>query len=84
MPFIFIENYTKAFDKEEYGKRTLLNLLSPSMPVILYRHAEPEVSGDEIISGAKFALWVKKYNSAGIKNLIGRKTNWILFFRAIF
>ncbi len=37
------------------------------MQITLYRHAEPEVSGDEIISGAKFALWVKKYNAAGIK-----------------
>ena len=36
------------------------------MEIILYRHAEPIVSGNEIISGQGFSLWVQKYNDSGI------------------
>ncbi len=36
------------------------------MELIIYRHAEPTVSADEIISGRDFPLWVKRYNESGI------------------
>lgn len=36
------------------------------MQIIIYRHAEPIVSGNEIISGQEFALWVQRYNESGI------------------
>ena len=36
------------------------------MEIILYRHAEPVVSGNEIISGREFPLWVQRYNDSGI------------------
>jgi broad specificity phosphatase PhoE len=36
------------------------------MEIIIYRHEEPRVSGNEIISGHDFPLWVQKYNDSGI------------------
>ena len=36
------------------------------MEIILYRHAEPFVSNEEIISGCDFPLWVRRYNESGI------------------
>lgn len=36
------------------------------MELFLYRHAEPVVSADEIISGRDFPLWVQKYNESDI------------------
>ncbi len=36
------------------------------MEIIIYRHAEPRVSINEIISGRDFPLWVQRYNESGI------------------
>ena len=36
------------------------------MELIIYRHAEPVVSADEIIPGRDFPLWVQRYNKSGI------------------
>jgi broad specificity phosphatase PhoE len=36
------------------------------MEIIIYRHAEPTVSSNEIISGRDFPLWVQRYNESGI------------------
>ncbi len=36
------------------------------MELIIYRHAEPLVSADEIISGRDFPVWVQRYNGSGI------------------
>ena len=36
------------------------------MELVLYRHAEPVVSADEIISGCDFPSWVQRYNESGI------------------
>jgi broad specificity phosphatase PhoE len=36
------------------------------MEIIIYRHAEPRVSNNEIISGHDFPLWVQRYNDSGI------------------
>jgi len=36
------------------------------MEIILYRHAEPVVSNNEIISGHNFPQWVQRYNESGI------------------
>ena len=36
------------------------------MELILYRHAKPLVSANEIISGRDFSLWVQRYNASGI------------------
>ena len=36
------------------------------MQFLLYRHAEPVVSADEIISGRDFPLWIKRYNESDI------------------
>ncbi len=43
-------------------------LIVISMQITLYRHAEPEMSGDEIISGSEFPSWVQKYNDSGVKH----------------
>jgi len=37
------------------------------MEIIIYRHAEPIVSSDEVISGRDFISWVQKYNESGIR-----------------
>ena len=37
------------------------------MEIIIYRHAEPIISSNEIISGRDFPLWVQKYNESGIR-----------------
>lgn len=37
------------------------------MEIILYRHGEPTVSGEEKISGCDFPQWVQRYNEAGIR-----------------
>ena len=37
-----------------------------NMEIIIYRHAEPIVSSNEIISGHDFPLWVQRYNESGI------------------
>ena len=37
------------------------------MPILLYRHAESIISGDEKIAGDEFIAWVQKYNASGIK-----------------
>lgn len=37
-----------------------------TMEIIIYRHAEPIVSGNEIISGRDFTQWVQRYNDSGI------------------
>ncbi len=45
----------------------MCSLLVPEeMEIIIYRHAEPIVSGNEIISGHDFPLWVLRYNDSGI------------------
>jgi len=36
------------------------------MEIVIYRHAEPMVSGNEIISGHDFPSWVLRYNDSGI------------------
>jgi broad specificity phosphatase PhoE len=36
------------------------------MEIILYRHAEPVVSNEEVINGCDFPLWVQRYNESGI------------------
>jgi broad specificity phosphatase PhoE len=36
------------------------------MEIIIYRHAEPIVSNNEIISGHNFPQWVQRYNESGI------------------
>lgn len=36
------------------------------MEIILYRHAKPLVSNNEVISGSEFPLWVQRYNESGI------------------
>ena len=36
------------------------------MEIIIYRHAEPLVTGNEIIFGHDFPLWVLRYNESGI------------------
>lgn len=36
------------------------------MEIILYRHAEPVVSNEEVINGHDFPLWVQRYNESGI------------------
>ena len=36
------------------------------MEIIIYRHEEPRVSSNEIISGHDFPLWVQRYNESGI------------------
>jgi broad specificity phosphatase PhoE len=36
------------------------------MEIIIYRHASPIVSSNEIISGRDFPLWVQRYNESGI------------------
>jgi broad specificity phosphatase PhoE len=36
------------------------------MEIIIYRHAEPKVSANEIISGTEFTLWVRRYNASGV------------------
>jgi broad specificity phosphatase PhoE len=36
------------------------------MEIILYRHAEPVVSNNEIIFGYDFPSWVQRYNASGI------------------
>jgi broad specificity phosphatase PhoE len=36
------------------------------MEIIIYRHAEPIVSSNEIILGRDFPLWVQRYNDSGI------------------
>lgn len=36
------------------------------MALIIYRHAEPTISANEIISGRDFPLWVRRYNESGI------------------
>jgi len=37
------------------------------MKITLYRHAEPLVSDNDVISGRDFISWVNKYNESGIK-----------------
>jgi broad specificity phosphatase PhoE len=36
------------------------------MEIILYRHAEPVVSNEEVINGRDFPIWVQRYNESGI------------------
>jgi|WetSurMetagenome_2_1015567.scaffolds.fasta_scaffold263227_2 broad specificity phosphatase PhoE len=36
------------------------------MEIILFRHAEPVVSNEEVINGRDFPLWVQRYNESGI------------------
>jgi broad specificity phosphatase PhoE len=36
------------------------------MEILLYRHAEPVVSNEEVINGRRFPLWVQRYNESGI------------------
>jgi broad specificity phosphatase PhoE len=36
------------------------------MEIIIYRHAKPIVSSNEIISGHDFPLWVQRYDESGI------------------
>jgi broad specificity phosphatase PhoE len=36
------------------------------MEIILYRHAKPGVSTNEIICGSGFSQWVQRYNDSGI------------------
>jgi len=36
------------------------------MEIILYRHAEPVVSNNELIFGWDFPQWVQRYNESGI------------------
>jgi broad specificity phosphatase PhoE len=36
------------------------------MEIILYRHAEPVVSNEEVITGCDFPQWVQRYNESGI------------------
>lgn len=43
------------------------------MKIILYRHAEPIVSVQEVIKGSAFILWVQRYNESGIKKGFSEK-----------
>ncbi|MGD2029267.1 MAG: histidine phosphatase family protein [Desulfobacterales bacterium] len=36
------------------------------MQIVIYRHAKPVVSWNEIISGRDFPSWVSRYNNSGI------------------
>jgi broad specificity phosphatase PhoE len=38
------------------------------MELIIYRHAQPMVSANNVISGRDFPLWVQRYNASGIGN----------------
>ena len=49
------------------------------MEIIIYRHAAPIVSSNEIISGCDFPIWVQRYNESGIylNEFVGEKEAWV-------
>jgi broad specificity phosphatase PhoE len=52
--------------RDRFPVRSRRTFDSLKMEIIIYRHAEPIVSANEIISGQDFALWVHRYNESGI------------------
>ena len=54
--------------------------LNVTLEIVIYRHAEPLVSANEVISGRDFPLWVQRYNESEIRvNAIPRNEEEIVY-----